>query len=257
MRYFLDLAYDGTAFCGWQRQPTGVRTVQQVVEEALTMLLKQPMEIIGAGRTDTGVHARQQVAHFDVDEPVADPAVLLYRLARLLPADVKPRALVPVAAHYHARFSATARTYYYDLHWQPDPFRRFFSTFVSALPDFAAMNAAAALLLGEHDFTTFSKTGGTQHHFRCTIMQARWDANEAAGEARFTIEANRFLRGQVRLLVGTLLDVGRGRRAIADVGASLAAQDRTRSAGAAPATGLALARIQYPGLALPASGAFR
>ncbi len=245
MRYFLDLAYDGTHFCGWQIQP-GARTVQQVVEDALTLLLRQPIGLTGSGRTDAGVHAHHQPAHFEVTPPIAAPEQLLFRLARLLPPDVKPTALYPVAADWHARFSALARTYHYHLHQRPDPFQRFFSAFVGQPLDFAAMNAAAAHLVGEHDFTTFSKTKGNVAHYRCRVRAARWEADTAAGTAVFVVSANRFLRGQVRLLVGTLLDVGRGRLTVADFAAALAAQDRARSSGAAPAQGLTLWRVEYP-----------
>ncbi|MBC7449223.1 MAG: tRNA pseudouridine(38-40) synthase TruA [Hymenobacteraceae bacterium] len=245
MRYRLDLAYDGTHFCGWQIQPAG-RTVQQVVAEALTRLLRQPITLTGSGRTDTGVHAHHQPTHFDLEEPLTDPDQLLYRLARLLPPDVKPTALCAVPADFHARFGAVARTYHYHVHQRPDPFQRFFSAFVGQPLAVDQMNAAAALLPGEHDFTTFSKTKGNVTNYRCRVSEAHWTADEATGRLLFTITANRFLRGQVRLLVGTLLDVGRNRLSVADFGAALAAEDRGRSSSAAPAEGLTLWRVTYP-----------
>ncbi len=247
MRYFLELAYDGTHFNGWQIQPGATRTVQQVVEEALGKLLRQPIALTGSGRTDTGVHAHHQPTHFDLETPIPDTAQLLFRLARLLPPDVKPTALYAVAPDAHTRFSAISRTYHYHLHQRPDPFQRFFSAFVGHPLDVDAMNVAAAHLLGEHDFTTFSKTGGNTAHYRCRVSEAHWLADGSAGTLRFTIRANRFLRGQVRLLVGTLLDVGRGRLTADDFSAALHAQDRTRSSGAAPAEGLTLWRVEYPG----------
>lgn len=245
MRYRLDLAYDGTAFNGWQTQPGATRTVQQVTEAALALLLRVPIELTGAGRTDAGVHAHQQPTHFEVEKPIADIDQLLYRLARLLPPDVKPTALYPVPADWHARFSALARTYHYHVYQRPDPFGRFFGAFVGQPLDVEAMNHAAALLLGDHDFTTFSKTGGNSAHYRCQVQAAHWTADPAAGTLRFAVTANRFLRGQVRLLVGTLLDVGRGRLTVADFAAALAAQRRGRSSGAAPAEGLTLWRVTY------------
>ncbi len=245
MRYRLDLAYDGTAFCGWQIQP-GERTVQLVVETALTTLLRQPIHLTGSGRTDTGVHAHHQPAHFDVEAPITDPAQVFYRLARLLPPDVKPTDLAVAAPDFHARFSALTRTYHYHIYQRPDPFQRFFGAFVGQSLDFEAMNAAAAQLLGEHDFTTFSKTKGNVAHYRCRVEKAYWTADEAASTATFVVTANRFLRGQVRLLVGTLLDVGRGRLTVADFAAALAAQDRALASGAAPAEGLTLWRVSYP-----------
>lgn len=245
MRYLLELAYDGTNFCGWQIQP-GARTVQQVVEEALALLLREPIALTGSGRTDTGVHAHHQPAHFDVVTPIADLKQLLFRLARLLPPDVKPTGIAAVAPDFHARFSAIARTYYYHVHQRPDPFQRFFSAFVGQPLDVGAMNDAAALLLGEHDFTTFSKTGGNTAHYRGRVSEARWEVDAVADKLIFSVTANRFLRGQVRLLVGTLLDVGRGRLKVAEFAATLAAQDRARSSGAAPAEGLTLWRVTYP-----------
>jgi tRNA pseudouridine38-40 synthase len=246
MRYFLALAYDGTHFNGWQIQPGAARTVQQVVEDALGKLLRQPIALTGSGRTDAGVHAHHQPTHFELENPIADPEQLLFRLSRLLPADVKPTALYAVAPDLHARFSALSRTYHYHVYQRPDPFQRFFSAFVGQPLDVEAMNAAAAYLLGEHDFTTFSKTGGNTAHYRCRVLEASWTTDPAAGTLRFTIRANRFLRGQVRLLVGTLLDVGRGRLTVADFIAALQAQDRGRSSGAAPAEGLTLWRVEYP-----------
>lgn len=247
MRYFLELAYDGTAFAGWQIQP-GARTVQQVVEEALGLLLKQPVGLTGSGRTDTGVHANQQFAHFELAEPITDVDQLTYRLARLLPPDVKPVALFPVSDRLHARFSAVARTYHYHVHLRPDPFQRFFSTFIGQPLDLGAMNEAAVHLLGEHDFTTFSKTKGNVAHYRCSVYEAMWHVEHVEHTPRtatFVIRANRFLRGQVRLIVGTLLDVGRGRLTVADFAAALTAQDRRLSSGAAPAQGLSLVKVEY------------
>lgn len=254
MRYRLDLAYDGTQFTGWQVQPGGARTVQAVVEDALGKLLRRPIHLTGSGRTDTGVHAHQQPTHFETEQPIADLDQLIYRLARLLPPDVKPTALLPVAPDWHARFSATERTYHYHVYQRPDPFRRFFAAFVGQPLDVDAMNAAAALLLGEHDFTTFSKTGGNTAHYRCRVREAQWVADAEAATLRFAISANRFLRGQVRLLVGTLLDVGRGRLKVAGFGAALAAQERARSSGAAPAQGLTLWRVAYQHAALAEEG---
>jgi tRNA pseudouridine38-40 synthase len=247
VRYFLELAYDGTAFAGWQIQP-GTRTVQQVVEDALSLLLKCPIGLTGSGRTDTGVHAAQQFAHFDVADPITDVDQLIYRLARLLPPDVKPIALFPVSDRLHARFSAVARTYHYHIHLRPNPFQRFFSTFFGQPLDFEAMNAAAAHLLGEHDFTTFSKTKGNVAHYRCVVHEAMWHVEHVERipqAAYFVIRANRFLRGQVRLIAGTLLDVGRGRLSVNDFEKALVAQDRRLSSGAAPAQGLSLVKVSY------------
>ena len=253
MRYFIHFAYDGTAYCGWQVQP-GVPTVQATLDQALSQVLRQPVHSLGSGRTDTGVHASHQVAHFEADLP-ADMtlALLRYRLNRTLPPDVRALRLHPVGSHDHARFSAEARTYEYYVSLEPDPFRRDQALYLDRAPNVAAMNEAAAHLVGQFDFTAFSKVkGGAESHYVCYLTEAGW--HSVPGGLVFRIRANRFVRGMVRLVVGTLLDVGRGKLTPPEFRQVLRRQQRVAASGAAPAKGLYLSKVEYaPGM-VPAEG---
>ncbi|MBO7067061.1 MAG: tRNA pseudouridine(38-40) synthase TruA [Bacteroidaceae bacterium] len=208
MRYFITLSYDGTRYHGWQIQPNGI-SVQETLQQALSTLLREPIEVVGAGRTDAGVHARMMVAHFDY-EGSPDCPQLLYRLNKILPPDIAVQNIEPVAPDMHARFSATGRTYHYFVHTRKDPFCRHYSWLLHGSIDFAAMNEAAQALLRYQDFTSFSKVNTDTKTNLCTITEAHWD-EIGDGQWRFTITANRFLRNMVRAIVGTLLEVGRGR----------------------------------------------
>ncbi len=242
-RYFLHLAYDGTNYHGWQVQPNTL-TVQAEVDRCLSQVLRQPIHCLGSGRTDTGVHASHQVAHFDADLPdTLTLEVLLYRLRRALPADIGALRLHPVAHHAHARFSAEERTYAYFVVTEPNPFRRDQALYVDRPLDVAAMNEAAGYLVGQFDFTTFSKVKGGENHYVCYCTAAGW--HPAPGGWVFRIRANRFVRGMVRLVVGTLLDVGRGKLTPRQFQALLWAQRRVDAGGAAPALGLFLSRVEY------------
>ena len=210
MRYFIQLSYDGTGYHGWQVQPNGV-SVQEVLQKALSTLLRQPTEVTGAGRTDAGVHASMMVAHFDwpaahegegCEEAPLDCTQLTYKLNRLLPPDVAVQAVRPVGPEMHARFSATRRTYHYYIHTRKDPFLRGYSWQVNVPLDFALMNEAAQVLLEYSDFTSFSKTGTDVKTNICQLTEARWEQLKP-GEWRFTVSANRFLRNMVRAIVGT------------------------------------------------------
>jgi tRNA pseudouridine38-40 synthase len=242
MRYFIRLAYDGTRYHGWQVQPNAV-SVQQVLDEALSTLLREPVSTTGSGRTDTGVHAAQQFAHFDVTTRL-DVRQTCFRLNRLLPPDIAVQALHPVSHTAHARFDAEARTYVYRISLVKDPFGRYHSHLAWRKPDLEQMNRAAAALLAFEDFTTFSKTKGDTPHYLCQLYEAGWQ--QEADRLVFTIRANRFLRGMVRLVVGTLLEVGYGKRTVESFVAALAARDRRLAGGAAEAAGLFLIRVEYP-----------
>ena len=244
MRYFLHLAYDGTRYHGWQVQP-GTLTVQAELDRALSQVLRQPVHCLGSGRTDTGVHASHQVAHFEAELPVGMTLeLLLYRLRRTLPTDIAPLRLHPVADDAHARFSAEQRTYeYFLLTPAPDAFRRDHALHLDRPPDVAAMNEAAACLVGQFDFTSFSKVKGGVDHYVCRCYEAAW--HPAPGGWVFRIRANRFVRGMVRLVVGTLLDVGRGKITPRQFQELLWAQRRVDAGGAAPARGLFLSRVAY------------
>lgn len=256
MRYFLHFAYDGTRYHGWQVQP-GTLTVQAEVDRCLSQVLRQPVHSLGSGRTDTGVHASHQVAHFDAELPAGLTLdLLLYRLRRALPTDIAALRLHPVAADAHARFSAEERTYeYFVLTPTPDPFRRDHALYLDRAPDLAAMNEAAGCLVGQFDFTSFSKVKGGVDHYVCYCSEARWHPagpGPAPGGLVFRIRANRFVRGMVRLVVGTLLDVGRGRLTPRQFQELLWAQRRVDAGGAAPARGLFLSRVEYgPGVVPP------
>ena len=252
MRYFIQLSYDGTGYHGWQVQPNGV-SVQEVLQKALSTLLRQPTEVTGAGRTDAGVHASMMVAHFDWpaahdgeggEEAPLDCTQLTYKLNRLLPPDVAVQAVRPVGPEMHARFSATRRTYHYYIHTRKDPFLRGYSWQVNVPLDFALMNEAAQVLLEYSDFTSFSKTGTDVKTNICQLTEARWEQLKP-GEWRFTVSANRFLRNMVRAIVGTLVEVGRHRMTISQMRHAIEAKDRQRAGESVPGHALYLTNIEY------------
>lgn len=252
MRYFIQLSYDGTGYHGWQVQPNGV-SVQEVLQKALSTLLRQPTEVTGAGRTDAGVHASMMVAHFDWpaahegeggEETPLDCTQLTYKLNRLLPPDVAVQAVRPVSPEMHARFSATRRTYHYYIHTRKDPFLRGYSWQVNVPLDFALMNEAAQVLLEYSDFTSFSKTDTDVKTNICQLTEARWEQLKP-GEWRFTVSANRFLRNMVRAIVGTLVEVGRHRMTISQMRHAIEAKDRQRAGESVPGHALYLTNIEY------------
>lgn len=252
MRYFIQLSYDGTGYHGWQVQPNGV-SVQEVLQKALSTLLRQPTEVTGAGRTDAGVHASMMVAHFDwpaahegegSEETPLDCTQLTYKLNRLLPPDAAVQAVRPVGPEMHARFSATRRTYHYYIHTRKNPFLRGYSWQVNVPLDFALMNEAAQVLLEYSDFTSFSKTGTDVKTNICQLTEARWEQLKP-GEWRFTVSANRFLRNMVRAIVGTLVEVGRHRMTISQMRHAIEAKDRQRAGESVPGHALYLTNIEY------------
>jgi tRNA pseudouridine38-40 synthase len=256
MRYFITLSYDGTHYHGWQIQPNG-DSIQQRLQEALSTLLRQPIEVVGAGRTDTGVHARMMVAHFDYplpsspkEEVISSPlgedgrGLLAYKLNRLLPQDIAVQEVRQVPDDMHARFSATSRTYHYFIHTYKDPFLRDYSWQVPYKLDFGKMNEAAQVLLEYKDFTSFSKVNTDVKTNLCDLKEAHWD-EVAPGQWRFTITANRFLRNMVRAIVGTLIEVGRGKMNIEDVRRIIEAKDRCQAGESVPSKALFLVDIKY------------
>ena len=244
MRYFLELRYDGGAYCGWQRQPDQP-SVQQTLEQSLTTLLRQPVEVTGAGRTDTGVNASYYVAHFDVSAPVIDPERTVYKLNFLLPGDIAVSTMTPVADDAHARFSAREREYRYFIEPRKNPFTRRMAWQYYVPLDVDRMNEAAAMLVRYDDFTSFAKLNSNNKTNRCRVMHAAWTVG-ADGVLCFTIRADRFLRNMVRALVGTLVDVGRGRYTPDDFRAIIESRDLARSSAGAPAQGLFLSDVRYP-----------
>ena len=247
MRYFITLSYDGTRYHGWQIQPND-DSVQQRLQEALSTLLRQPIEVVGAGRTDTGVHARMMVAHFDIEN--SNQLLALQGrgwervLNKLLPPDIAVQEVRQVADDMHARFSATSRTYHYFIHTYKDPFLYAYSWQVPYKLDFEKMNEAAKVLLEYKDFTSFSKVNTDTKTNLCDLKEAHWD-EVAPGQWRFTITANRFLRNMVRAIVGTLVEVGRDRISIDDVRRIIEAKDRCQAGESVPGKALFLVDIQY------------
>ncbi|MDR1454038.1 MAG: tRNA pseudouridine(38-40) synthase TruA [Tannerella sp.] len=243
-RYFIYLAYNGTRYCGWQRQPNGV-SVQERLEEALATVLRQPVPVTAAGRTDAGVHARCMAAHFDREEPVADLPLLTEKLNRILPEDIAVDRMAPVRPDAHARFDALSRTYQYVISDLKSPFDHEWICRMSLKGmDFGRMNDACRALLEARDFTSFSKLHTDTATNLCRVSHAAW---ERAGACRvFTIRADRFLRNMVRAIVGTLFDVGRGKRTEADFRRLIEAENRSLAGSSAPAKGLALTAVDYP-----------
>ena len=242
MRYFITLSYDGTRYHGWQIQPNG-NSVQQELQQALSILLRKPVEVVGAGRTDTGVHAKMMVAHFDWEEPL-DGKQLSYKLNKLLPQDIAVQEVRQVAEDMHARFSATSRTYHYYIHTRKDPFLQAYSWQIPFALDFDKMNEAAKVLLEYKDFTSFSKVNTDTKTNLCDMKEAYWE-EVTAGQWRFTITANRFLRNMVRAIVGTLVEVGRGRISIEEMRQIIEAKDRCQAGESVPGKALFLVDIKY------------
>lgn len=244
MRFFLELRYRGGAYCGWQRQPDQP-SVQQTLERGLSTLLREPVAVTGAGRTDTGVNASYYVAHFDVATPVADPQQTVYKLNFLLPGDIAVSTLTAVADNAHARFDAREREYRYFIEPRKNPFTRDASWQYYVPLDVARMNEAAALLLEYDDFTSFAKLNSNNKTNICHVRHAAWHV-ESDGVLCFTIRADRFLRNMVRALVGTLVDVGRGRHTPERFREIVEARDLSLSSGGAPPQGLFLSDVRYP-----------
>jgi len=264
MRYFLCLSYDGSAFSGWQIQ-RGVPSVQACLEGALSRLLGRPVAVTGAGRTDTAVHASGYVAHFDWEGEVPfEASDFTYKLNAILPREIVVHSLAPVADDLHARFSARRREYTYFIHRHKDPFVRNFS-WQCGYPqmDFEAMNQACQYLLGTHDFTCFEKTGSDNKTSICTVYEAFWNPYvpshiQVMGKPEggsilppsgdywyFRISADRFLRNMVRATVGSLIEVGRGKRAPEWIAELVAGGTRGDAGESVPGHALFLNHVSY------------
>lgn len=242
-RYFIYLAYNGKKFCGWQSQPNGV-SVQTTLEAALSTILRFPIAVTGAGRTDAGVHAKLMVAHFDSEEELTDLSFWVEKLNRFLPKEIVIYKIVPVHADAHARFDAIARTYKYYLTDKKDPFNFEGVYKIHGLYDFTAMNKAAGTLFEYIDFTSFSKLHTDVKTNNCRIIKAEW--KQEGDLWVFTIKADRFLRNMVRAIVGTLLEVGRGKISIEDFRKIIEAKDRSKAGTSAPGHALYLVDVEYP-----------
>ena len=243
MTYRITVEYDGTSFNGWQRQ-SGVPTVQKALEDALYTLLRVPTVVIGSGRTDTGVHARGQVAHFVVEEAL-DSRRTLNSLNGLLPPTVALLDVARAPEDFHARFDARRRTYRYHVCTLPRALDTHWRVHMKCDLDFDVMNEAAVTLVGNHHFGAFCKVQSETRNRVCLVERAGWRAETRPGDWHFEIAADRFLHGMVRTIVGTLLEVGRGRRSPNDVLSILESKDRTQAGPAAPPHGLVLESVQY------------
>ena len=242
MRYFIEIAYNGKNYFGWQRQPNDI-SVQQVLEETLSTLLRCEIKLTGAGRTDAGVHAKQLFAHFDFDE-IDNIPVLIYKMNSFLPKDISVRNILNVDSDSHARFDAVAREYDYIISLKKDPFSETFAYQVRHKPDVELMNKAAETLLGHKDFQCFSRSKTDVKTYYCTITKAIW--KEEDKKLIFTVSADRFLRNMVRAIVGTLLEVGYGKISLLEFQQILDSKSREEAGASAPAHGLYLTKVVYP-----------
>lgn len=243
-RIAMEVQYDGTDFLGWQRQASG-RTVQEELERMLGRVCgDRPVTVVGAGRTDAGVHAHGQTAHADVSTRY-DDADLAHALRRMTSADLAVVRLNTVSDDFHARFAARKRSYRYSVLFRPNPFRARYAWHPPVRPDIERMHAGASALIGTHDFTALSKHNPDTADPVCTIHSAEWRESEDGLE--FHITATRFLYGMVRLLVGIQYDIGRGVREAEEIPEVLESRDRARQSMAVPAQGLSLYRVEYEG----------
>jgi tRNA pseudouridine38-40 synthase len=244
MRYFVKLSFNGTAYHGWQMQENA-SSIQSKMVEALHFKAGVKEILTGCGRTDTGVHAKEFYAHFDLDQILdkAECEVLVFELNRFLPNDIAVQSLFPVKSEAHARFSAITRTYKYYISKKKDPFYYDFAWYIYGDLDIELMNEMANLLLSCNDFASFSKLHSNAKTNICRIFYSKW--NEDSGNLVFTITADRFLRNMVRALVGTLIDVGKHKRTAKDFTRIIEGKNRSLAGLSAPAKGLFLHNVEY------------
>ncbi|WP_375236244.1 tRNA pseudouridine(38-40) synthase TruA [Winogradskyella sp.] len=242
MRYFIQLSYNGSAYHGWQIQPNAV-TVQETIQDALSKLLNTNISITGAGRTDTGVHAFQMFAHFDVDETL-DTENLTFKLNSFLPKDIAIQSIFQVNADAHSRFHAIKRSYDYKISLKKNVFLFDYTHYVHQKLDVDKMNEAAYILLEYTNFQCFSKSNTDVKTYNCKIEQAQW--KQEGNLLIFTICADRFLRNMVRAIVGTLLNIGLSKIAVSDMHKILASKDRSKAGFSVPSKGLYLTEVLYP-----------
>ena len=242
-RYFMHLAYRGAKFHGWQSQPNAV-SVQSVIEKALSVVMREPVKIVGAGRTDAGVNAHSMVAHFDTSQPIANVEGLVRGLNSLVGHDIAIYSITPVHNNAHARFDATSRTYHYYVHTSKSPFCHELSWQAPATLDYDKMNEAAKILFEVEDFTSFAKLHADNKTNICSVTEARW---EPLGDGRwvFIITSDRFLRNMVRAVVGTLVEVGRGKITIDDFRRIIEEKDRCSAGVSMPGHALFLWDVTY------------
>jgi len=242
MRYFIKLSYKGTNYHGWQYQPNAI-SIQEELEKVFSLLLRQEIKITGAGRTDAGVHAINYIAHFDVNEEVANVNKFIYKANSFLNEDIVIHDIFKVNEDAHARFSPISRTYEYRIHTEKNPFLKDTSYYVRIKLDFEKMNEAAKLLFDFEDFTSFSKLHTDTKTNNCKIMHAKWSRREE--QMIFTIKADRFLRNMVRAITGTLLEVGKGKMSIKEFKEVIESKDRGMAGVSVSAHALFLKEIKY------------
>jgi tRNA pseudouridine38-40 synthase len=249
MRFFILISYDGSGFRGWQKQKNGT-SVQQHLENAFSLYLREKIAITGAGRTDAGVHARNYVAHFDSSNIAEnhDTKDFFYKINAILPKEIVLHDICQVHENAHARFDAISRTYNYFIHTTKDPFCRDYSYFFPGKLNITAMNRACNLLLGERDFTSMAKLHSNTTNNICSVTEAHWEYQEKDNEThlKFTITANRFLRNMVRAIVGSLIEVGRGKKEPEWILEVLRKQDRSAAGHSVPAHALFFTKAIYP-----------
>lgn len=241
-RYFASLAYDGTAYYGWQIQPNEI-SVQQHINQVFSIVFRTTIETTGCGRTDKGVHATQFYAHFDLEAQIENVEKVLYQINSLLPIDIRVYNLIPVHSDAHARFDAIQRSYSYYIKRKPSPFNNHYFWFNRQQVNIGAMNEAAALCLPHLDFSCFTKSGGNQLTKNCIMSECRWI--EKGDDLQFTVSANRFLRGMVRAMVGTFYDVGTEKITVDEFKSILDSKNRTEAGKTVPAHGLFLEEVKY------------
>lgn len=243
-RYFVELAYNGAPFNGWQIQPNAA-SVQETLEKAFSLILREKISVTGCGRTDTGVHAKNYVAHFDCSLDEIDSDYYCYKFNTYLPKAIVLLKISKVDAVSHARFDATERSYEYHITTQKNPFKEGFCTHIYYKPNMSDMNAAAKLLLKQKDFTSFAKLHSDASTNECNVMRAEW-VEVSDNYWIFHITANRFLRNMVRAVVGTLLEVGKGNLDLDGFVKIIEAKDRSKAGTSVPPQGLFLTDIKYP-----------
>ena len=243
MRFFLEFSYNGANYHGWQKQ-TNVISVQEEINRTLSTILNTDIDVVGAGRTDTGVHARKMIAHFDVEALRFAEDDFTFKLNQLLPRSISVISIRAVKDDSHARFDAISRTYYYYIHQVKDPFDYPFHYYYKENLDWKIMNKASKILMNHQDFECFSKSNTDVKTFKCEIEEAFWEVNKNG--AVFKIRANRFLRNMVRAIVGTLIEIGLGKKDINDLKQILISKKRSNAGYSVPANGLFLYNIKYP-----------
>ncbi len=245
-RYFIELAYKGTAYHGWQIQPNAL-AVQEVLNKALATVFRKDIETLGCGRTDTGVHASQFYAHFDIHTENTDGIChpnLIRSINGLLPNDIAVKQIIKVDSTAHARFDATLRKYHYYIHFNKNPFKTETSWLIKDDLDFVAMNKAASILLDYEDFSAFCKANADNFTNNCILSQCEWKVENDHWVLH--IAANRFLRNMVRAIVGTLVDIGKGKMGAEQIRKIVESKNRSNAGASVPACGLFLTHVQYP-----------